>query len=89
MRKYDQFLRGNQVITGVEDCNYTDLKNCDVKMWCNFIEDKIMNFKNPQDEKNKMYVNQMIDWCKKNESVEFFAMILVLLKVNKHIYGHA
>ena len=41
MRKYDQFLRGNQVITGVEDCNYTDLKNCDVKMWCNFIEEKI------------------------------------------------
>lgn len=43
--------------------------------------------KNPQDEMNEMYVSQMIEWCKKNESVDFYALILFLLKTNKHIYG--
>ena len=44
--------------------------------------------RNLQDQKNEMYVVQMIDWAKKNESIEFYALVLQLLKVNKHIYGN-
>ena len=43
----------------------------------------------PQDKKNEIYVSQMLDWAKKNESIEFYALVLQLLKVNKHIYGNS
>ena len=85
----DNFFRCNQVITRTEDCIYTDHGKHVVEICCNNIEDKMMNFKNPQDEKNEMYVKQMIDFCKKNESIHFYAMVLMLLNVNKHIYGNA
>ena len=30
---------------------------------------------------------ERVEYCKKNESVDFYALILFLLKTNKHIYG--
>ena len=43
--------------------------------------------KSNDDKMNEMYVSQMINYCKKNESIEFFTLVLFLLKTNKHIYG--
>jgi len=49
----------------------------------------MLDFDKPQDKHHKIYITQMLNWCKKNESIEFYAILLHLLTINKHIYGES
>ena len=63
-------------------------KNCEVGVL--FVYSYMFDFTKSNDDKmNEMYVSQMINYCKKNESIEFFTLVLFLLKTNKHIYGNS